>query len=240
MSLKSYDPGKPLIFIHLPKTAGTSIRALMKEWYGQRLLPHYYDEVNSKMPKRYDLSLLSCSAKVTTGVMVFGHFNSLRGFGIRDYYPEVDQFVTLMRDPFEAAVSGYFYARKVGGSWSDQSRVPSGELRDFISSFRAGALNHFPVEMSRSNYKEVIESMFVQVGVTSRLDLFLRSLALKLGFEGVKTIAPQLNVTVRESSLPEDLRDIYRENNQLLYEVYEYVLALSSFEALDGEDNSDG
>jgi len=49
-------------------------------------------------------------------LLVYGHFNRDHGFGVEQYYPEVNQFMTMLRDPFEAAISMYYFHRKVGGS----------------------------------------------------------------------------------------------------------------------------
>lgn len=44
--MKQYDRNKPLFAIHIPKTAGTSFRAILKAWYGKKLLLHYRDAVS--------------------------------------------------------------------------------------------------------------------------------------------------------------------------------------------------
>ena len=41
-------------------------------------------------------------------------------------------------------------------------------------------------------------------------------------------------MAVKKSPFPEDLTDVCRENNQLLYEVYDYILALSAWVELAG------
>jgi hypothetical protein len=107
--MREYNPKDPLIAIHIPKTGGTSIRDLFREWFGSGLLTHYKSK--DALPTRHDLS---CIQDSNIPIAIYGHFNQLRNFGITQYYPMVNQFVTILRDPFERAVSRYFFNRLHG------------------------------------------------------------------------------------------------------------------------------
>ena len=107
--MREYDPYKPLIHIHLPKTGGVTVKEIYKNWFKQGLLFHYYNEPEQKLPVKYDLEKLH---NINSPICVFGHFNKARDFGIKDYYPDVNQFITILRDPFEKAISGYFFLKK--------------------------------------------------------------------------------------------------------------------------------
>ena len=160
-----------------------------------------------------------------------GHFNRLRGFGIEEYYPTATQFVTILRDPFELMVSHYFYVRKVGGEWSDQSQVPKTDLQTYLKENKPNMLNHFPREITLDNYKDMIEEYFIYVGITEKLDESMRRIGHKLGFEHSKKV-DVLNTTQRTQVVPIEFQDQFREINRLEYEVYQYCL--SKFEAYDG------
>ncbi|MEC7676211.1 MAG: hypothetical protein VYB89_11820, partial [Pseudomonadota bacterium] len=94
-------------------------------------------------------------------------------------------------------------------------------------------LQHFPRDLTRDNYREVIESMFIEVGIAERLPETLARFAPKLE----RTVAPahhrRLNSTPRDpAALPADpdlLRAQHQDANPLEYEVYDY--ALRRFEA---------
>ena len=105
-TVKIYESSQPLIFIHIPKTAGVSVTEIFNGWYGDRLLLHYHDEVAEKMPAKYDLKSIH---DALLPICIYGHFNRKRGFGLEDYYPDINQFITILRDPFERAISGYFF-----------------------------------------------------------------------------------------------------------------------------------
>ena len=89
--------------------------AIVRGWFGERYHRHYFDEKTGALPEHPDTG---------PGSVVFGHFNRARGFGVEHHYPEVQQFVTVLRDPFEMAVSGYFYTRKMRAAWKDASNLP--------------------------------------------------------------------------------------------------------------------
>lgn len=79
--VRDFDPEKPLIFLHIPKTAGISCRQIFEGWYGGNLLLHYFDEVTGSMPEVHDLSRGSVGGE---SVVVYGHFNRVRGLALKN------------------------------------------------------------------------------------------------------------------------------------------------------------
>lgn len=220
--MREYDRSQPLIVIHIPKAAGTSAREVFKRWFGANLREHYFRQWRSRMPKRLDLAKLHSEQRP---LALYGHFNSRRGFGIQDYYPEAGQFVTILRDPFEAVVSTYFYRRKIGTGWRDPSRVPQGELRDFLLATPPNMLNHFPRPVTMENYRAMIEESFIEVGVMEHLEESLRRIADKLGMPFEPSWLPHLNAAERNQPGVSELREEYMQRHPLEFEVYRYALS---------------
>ncbi|MBN0989834.1 hypothetical protein [Amphritea pacifica] len=218
--MKEYDSNLPLVVIHVPKTAGVSVREIYKSWYSDGLLFHYYDAVKGAMPQKYDLAGMHSNERP---VAVYGHFNKARGFGVEHYYPDAKQFVTILRDPFERAVSAYFYLRKQG---REASRIPDGDLREYVLGPRVSILNQFPCEVTMDNYQEIIESLFIEVGVTEHLDESMARIANKIHKEYQPGTLLHLNATERDQSMiPADLKEEFMANKQLDYAIYNYVRA---------------
>jgi hypothetical protein len=219
--MREYDRSQPLIFIHIPKAAGTTSRRLFEAWYGTHFLSHYFDERTGRMPPKYDLCRMH---SVEKPIVLYGHFNKLRNFGIEDRYPEVKQFITIIRDPFEVALSRYFYVRKVGSNWKDRSLIPAEKLTDYVINSKSTMLNHFPREVTNSNYKEIIEEYFIEIGITEYLHESMKRIAGKLKLPFDATLIGHRNATERDQEVSVHLKDIFIENNQLEFKVYAFAL----------------
>jgi hypothetical protein len=222
IDVRKYDNNLPLIAIHIPKTGGVSFREILQGWFGNRLLLHYFNASIGEMPAKYNLVNLHSQANP---IVLYGHFNKSRCFGIENYYPEVEQFITILRDPFERVVSNYFYMRKNRSNWTDQSRIPEGELRDYILNTKGSFLNFFPREVTFDNYKDMLEKQFIVIGVTEYLDESIQRIANKLNCKYDSTLLSKLNVTERDQSIPYELKDEFIKKHPLEYAVYNHVLA---------------
>ena len=220
--MRQYDPSHPLIFIHIPKAAGISVKEVFKIWFPDRLYPHYFDEVSDTLPPKYDLTTLHSHARPAA---VYGHFNSQRGFGVAHYYPDVRQFITILRDPFELAISTYYYIRSSGVTWKDQARVPQFDLLSFLRKTPPNMLNHLPRPVTHSNYRDVLEELFVEVGTVEYLTESMRRIAAKLTKPFDPAWLMHLNATLRDQPHPEEFRAEYAEQYPLEFEVYDYVRA---------------
>jgi hypothetical protein len=80
LKMKQYDKEHPLIAIHVPKTAGTSFRKVLEQWFGNRLHFHYYDEIMGAMPTKVRLKHRFTN-RFREGICIYGHFakTSLHG-----------------------------------------------------------------------------------------------------------------------------------------------------------------
>jgi hypothetical protein len=220
--MKEYDRSQPLIVIHIPKAAGTTTRQIFAKWFGEGLLLHCYDEANGRPPPQLDLHALHSTERP---VVLHGHFNKQRGFGIEERYPRISQFITILRDPFERALSTYFYLRKFAAGWKDQSRMPRSGVRDFLLRTDMSMMDHFPRGITQHNYIDVIETMFIEVGVSEYLHESMRRIGEKLGMNYDPTMLGHLNATERDQSVSVELRNEFIDAHPLRYAIYNYALS---------------
>jgi hypothetical protein len=214
-----YEPGKPLISLHIPKCAGQSFRRVLEQWYGSRFYIHYFQQ-NHALPPRHELK---------PGTCIHGHFNRTRGFGVMDYYPEVPQFITVWRDPLETAISNYFF-------WKTKARekqlkngiikaADENDYRDIADFFtkrpKSGMLDFMPCELTPANYKEILETKFVWIGLVENLQESVAVLARVLGFEPV--LLERINASPRDEELSPVLREAFLQANALEFEIYSYI-----------------
>jgi hypothetical protein len=217
--MKTYDPHKPLISLHIPKCAGQSFRKVLEGWFGKRLLFHYF-QMHNALPPRYPLQ---------AGICIHGHFNTAKGFGVNAYYPEEDQLITVLRDPLEMHISNYFFWKRTGrdrqlnsGHISPGDEHDYRDINDFFNKRPVSPmLNFLPADITPGTYRTVIAERFVWVGVVEDLEQGVIRLAQALG---VKPAAvPRVNVSERTEMLAPELGEKFMKVNSFAFELYRYV-----------------
>ncbi|WP_415918879.1 hypothetical protein [Tateyamaria sp. SN6-1] len=221
MQMRAYNPYQPLIFIHVPKTAGTSVRSLFAQLFPGRVHHHYCDESAGSLPPKRNLNAL-CQNGLAP--ILFGHFNENRGFGIREYYPHVTQFVTILRDPFEMHLSRYFYTKRRQKDWQRTSDVGDTGLRQFIEEGHLNMMEHFPRDMTLTSFETDLAEQFVDVGCVETLSSSVSRITARLGATMDDMTVPMRNQSERE--LHQDLaplRILFRERWPLEHAIYDYA-----------------
>jgi hypothetical protein len=178
----TYDPARTLYSLHVPKTAGTSFRHDLETWFGAENMGYHYHGYNREPPPRYE---------PRAGLCVHGHFNRLRGIGVKQYYPAADQFLVLLRDPFDRFVSNWRYLHF---QVRDGFRVPELDdqpgFGDWLKRRRAAAeagedpfsfLAQLPDRADPADPGAMFREGFVGVGVTERYAQSLAVFAAALG-----------------------------------------------------------
>jgi len=226
-----YDPQKILISIHIPKCAGSSIVRILETWFRGKCLRHYHDEKKDKPPKKHRLYSGLLKNKMRPGLCIHGHFNNNRSNGVRDYYPEANQFITIVRDPFDLHISNYFYVKSLdqvqkGSAYRSGKQHPIVEngwnLEDYLKRVKKSYVCSFlPPELTIENYQQVLQTQFLYVGISEQLQKSVDILAKKLGFNTVKV--SQSNVSQWNEKIPKGARKEFEENNYLETVIYKYA-----------------
>ena len=225
--MKIYNPNMPLLSIHIPKCAGVSFRYVLKKWFDQGLKYHYMNEKKGKRPKIYNLHSRSFFTRKIRPICIHGHFPNSRGLGMKDSYPEVDQYITVLRDPFDMIVSNYRYmmtlknkayrdGRKIM-NWVDSEFT----LEKYLETAAPYTMLFFPKETNLRNYKAIIEENYVYIGIAEDLQRSIDCLALRLGFNTIE--APKLNISKHYEEIPSDAREKFIESYPLDYAIYKFA-----------------
>jgi len=232
----NYSPNKPLISLHIPKCAGTSLTNVLRHWFGRGLRLHYNDEKNNCMPQKYQAGRFSFMSLRKSPICIHGHFNRDRGYGVEQYYPNAEQFITVLRDPFDLHISNYFYVlqqAKLDGAGAYRNGQMHEILRenwsldDFLKNKKTSHLLTFlPEELTMENYREILDRKFLYVGLTEELQHTVDGLAKLLGFDSVQV--PLENVSSKPREVPLGSRELFEENNPLVSAIYNHVKHLRS------------
>ena len=65
--MRPYDPARIVIGLHIPKCAGSSMKRILREWFGHQMHWHYFDELNNRGPTRYRATPLHRALRHLTG-----------------------------------------------------------------------------------------------------------------------------------------------------------------------------
>lgn len=197
---------------------------MVDSWFPERMHQHYFDEPLGRLPERLNLEALD---HVAVPPLIYGHFNSNRAFGVLDYYPQVRQFATILRDPFDMHLSRYFYTRKVSANWKEGSDILENDLMAYIENGHLNMLEHFPRPVTQGNYRDIIDEYFVALGIFETLDSSLRRMARTFGkpTDAIDAL-PHRNRSERTQSAPSGAYARFRERWPLEFAVYDYVRTL--------------
>lgn len=227
--MPSYDPNRPLFSLHIPKCAGTSFGSVMKKWFGRRLYRHYVNEKKGGPPRAHRLRSWLRPTAWKRGVCVHGHFNNQRpGYGVRETYPEADQFITVLRDPLEMHVSHYFWAKRFGdnlyrdGQRHEMTERSSYDLEQYLRETESFLLAHIPFDVTLENYESVLADGYLYMGIAEDLQTSVDVLAKKLGFESAPI--ERENVSERSEQVSEKSRREFMDRHPLEYAIYRFAL----------------
>ncbi len=95
-------PKKQVIFLHIPKTAGSSLNSIIRRQYKSSEFFHV-NSINNEKEMISKLIEIKDSKKI-----IFGHHS----FGLHKYLDINTKYITLLRNPIDRIISIYYY---IGG-----------------------------------------------------------------------------------------------------------------------------
>jgi hypothetical protein len=226
--MRTYDPDQPLIFTHIPKCAGTSFVRLLSHWFAKTYRKLNQDETR-------DIVLPKVPAQDAEGRWlpdvrcIHGHFNHGRGYGLPYFYPEITQYITVLRDPFDIVVSMYFFfkARSLSGRYLFRGqpidiREHYASVEDYVRDYPYWLYDHLPRDVNAKNYREKLAERFVYIGVFEDLDRSIQNLAMLLGKRPCRL--PRMNVSQYDEPVPAHLRTRFYADYPLLKQIYDFAV----------------
>ena len=197
------------------------MREILKTWFGDDLYRHDWLRYPLPPEKYY----------VRPGICIHGHFKISRQCGVQGCYPEVDQFITVVREPFAILVARYVNNQSLavngvllgGGRYEE---VPE-DLNEFLEQeiyrpdYRPNILDFLPRTMTMENYKDIIHRYFIYIGVLEDLQFSVDRIADRLGFSSCAV--PPSRVPNRIAEADPRLRDAFIKAHPLEYAIYSHI-----------------
>lgn len=226
-----------LVQIHIPKTAGTALRRVLKKEYGERFWKAPNTFTHPQLAEER-LRVGVTGKDATPPLAIAGHIV----FGLRDVLPADSRYLTVLREPVERTLSHWAYLvaprdpkeRQHGLLARDTPYRPEISLEEALADPRylPGNLQTRMIVCRRSPFeqlpadaleqaKEHLRSRFAYVGVTERFDEFVALLGTAFGW--APRVAPRKRVgdgrSDRASLSRETLRAV-EEHDALDLELY--------------------
>lgn len=215
--------GIQLFSVHIPKTAGTSFRHLLKEVYGaegvaridlplggRRLRINEQDAEPQELPK--EVSVLH------------GHYNPAE---LNVLFPRsADQaLITWLRDPVDRVISNYFYLRERLAEELDEA----GKQLNILSKMQRSLLEYARDEINRNRQHKFLAGVplteFDFVGIQEYYDEEVKAMAKAFQWPP-RVEAPKHNRTGNKRAVSASEREEIAALNALDVKLYEEGLAL--------------
>ena len=225
-----------LFFLHIPKTAGSTLNYIIKNNFSDRAqeIRWHWTTWIAKGELQQKLKHLDVNSKQ----LVHGHFV----FGVHELSSSLEvKYLTFVRDPLKKAISGYHHVSRDAKAMY-HSDYKAGRLEDYLLDNRvlendnglvrriSGVGDEIPFgKIQEQHYDKAIENInkwFIAVGITEQFDLSIE-LFKSLGvFQ--KVYYWRQNTTKNKVAGKGDLSDAalkkFREANGFDYALYNYCL----------------
>lgn len=229
MDQTGYDRNRLVLFTHVPKAGGTSLKQALTTIYGRHFQDHH-PRLNNVAEQFADDKLVPHEIQALSSHIPFGYHRRIQGFSDRLILP-----VTIVRDPIDRMVSYYNFIqtfpphrlhRETKGLDIDeffkkvyeiQGRK---EISDGQSKVVSGAKRTF------ASAKDALEQEYFGYAALSSLDVFVTQLSDALGWPEREETTGKANQSPRLAGL-DDMSDethsMLLELNQQDAQLHEYL-----------------
>jgi len=183
-----------LIFIHIPKTAGSTFHMIMNVRYP-------VSETQNLFGARYtDIEIAQFIEKPNKEKEMIRLLKGHMPYGMHGYIPRKSSYISVLRDPVERVISQYYYIKKnTANPLHDKVEKGGMTINDFVSSgiaigmnngqcrFLNGDIDEYPFDSCDQslldNVKRHIKEQFIWLGITERFDESILLLSRLLAWE---------------------------------------------------------
>jgi len=230
--------GETVIFIHIPKCAGTTLtQGIIKKIFPRRQRLIFYDGDTRALMTL--LQGMPANRKEQLHCIA-GHF----AFGIHQFLPQRTRYITLLREPVERVVSHFYFARRNRRHYLHrQVRADSISLQDYVEKLENIEMDNGQTRILAGigqgagfgrctrqmldTAQENLRTHFAVIGISERFDDFLRLVHHQLGWSipcftahNVGHDRPQV------AELDTETHAVVVEHNQLDIELYRFAAEL--------------
>jgi len=214
---------KTTIFLHTPKTAGTTFNDIIYHQYKLESLYRAKDDlVFENLP----------AVERNRYKMIFGHMS----FGYFEKHINSDfQYITLLRDPLKRVVSDYYHIlRSTGRQLNEKVKNEELSLKDYIELNEPTSENwqvksiagydYIHKVCDEETYQKALENLkkyFEVVGITELFDAFLVDVSEKLNW--TFPYYKRLNIGANKKELDSETKALITSRNTYDIRLYDHI-----------------
>lgn len=236
-----------IIFQHIPKTAGTTLRYIIQYQFPPNAICELYGSAGTPAQRIEKLQNLSESQRKKIKII-----NTHIGFGLHNYLQQPSTYITFLREPVSRVISMYYYYRKTENPlYTDLSLkefvqtypgVQNGMTKNLSGIVLQSQLFHgepsqkfdcdeVSLEIARQNLQE----RFKFIGISERFDESLLLLRKTLGWK--IPLFDKSNTSKKPNRLDRDILRLIENYNELDLQLYEFANKMFA-EAIENQDLS--
>lgn len=225
-------PLSPLLFVHIPKTAGSTLHSILSHQYRRNKSLVTSNPRDPLACGVAEVSLDNCPFE-----LIIGHCP----VGMHEVLPAL-RYASCVRDPVKRVISHYYHVKvSPGHSLYETVRAEKMSLKDYVQSDLTNEISNGMVRMLSGmsdpvrgevnqgildQALEVIQSHFAFVAVTERFDESV------LVLQKILHLSTPYYINKKVGKYPQDRRevtpeviDLIRERNSFDQQLYEHVIA---------------
>ena len=239
---QNLSPAETLIFLHIPKTAGTTLHQIIDRHYSiERIYWVHATQVAESITAFKNLP----EEQRGRYQLIKGHM----GFGLHKFVPHPCRYFTLLRDPVKRIISHYYHVLRTPNHYLHQVVTEKNmDLKAFVSSGISLELDNGQTRMLAASLgdeedkiefgcastelletaKQHLQEYFSVVGVMEEFDKTLLLLKKKLGWSNILYARKNTgkNKKTQKSEISADALAAIKQQNALDLELYEFAKQL--------------
>lgn len=201
-----------LLYLHIPKTAGTTLRMILDREYNPDQRLHieglYSNEEFASVYGKY-----------------FGGVNVISGhqyFGLHEHINRECTYITMLRDPIERVLSTYRHTVRIGTQ--DMGWLQRLTTHEQGSNLQTKMLAGGEVNLDLAIHN--LNNSFAAVGISEMFDESILLMKRKLAWSSLPyyVIENPSHNTIKLSDIDEDVIDIIRDANSVDIQLYNYCV----------------
>lgn len=211
-----------LLSLHIPKTAGTSFRNILKVVYGENAVVRF--DINNKGVVRLNQEFYT-NKNLPQAKVIHGHF-TYKDINTQFDLPEDIQKITWLRNPVERVISNYFYLESRLKTLLNEEQ----NNLNILSKMQRSLIEYARDEINRNRQSKFLSGITLEefdfVGIQEDFENDLIEISKTLKWKKLPNILHQNKTPVKKNHLDiEIIKEIERLNQNDL-ELYKNALQL--------------